>query len=112
MTTRQDVAKHRQARKQIFWHRRNLIEDLVGPKDLWPHAIFNTFWIKLQPNKSDRFKMTVFLLCNGVDPVLIKEYYSVAYIFNQKAINHVASICKDYPKSNWTAWNVAMGRSM
>lgn len=112
MATLTQVAQQRARNHTEFWRQRRLIEDLVGPFSQWPHAIHRIFFTKLKPTNRDRFAMTVFFLCNGLDPILLKEYYDIAYIFDAEAKRHIDYIIKKYPTSKWTAWNIAMGRSM
>ena len=63
------------------------ISDLLNmlPKShLWPHAIRDAFYSKHMNNK-ERFKVTVFFLCNGVDPELIKNAYQQRFKFDYEA---------------------------
>ncbi|AXH73547.1 MAG: hypothetical protein [Doliovirus lythtis] len=112
LSSRRAVAAHRNRNKAELWRLRSLFEDLIGTKEHWPNAIFKVFFFKLKPSNSDRFKLTVFLLCNGVDPLLIQEYYAVAYLFTQHQQRQIRDIIKKYPSSKWTAWNVSERKSM
>lgn len=89
-----------------------LLQDIIGPQKEWPRRIKNTIWQKSHLKNEDRFKTTVFFMCNGVNPYFIRAFYRHKYNFDRSAWNQVNYIIQKYPRSKWTAWNVAMKKSM
>lgn len=91
-----------------------IIVDLIGPTGAWPRAIAHIFNNKgFHLRHKDRFTIVVFFLCNGVNPELIREWFAVRpQAFTAKDLQQIDYIVKKYPESSWTAWNVAMGKSM
>jgi hypothetical protein len=91
-----------------------VIVDLIGPTSVWPRAIAHMFNNKCYHLRhKDRFTVVVFFLCNGVNPELIREWFAMRpQAFTSKDLQQIDYIVKKYPESNWTAWNVAMGKSM
>lgn len=63
-------------------------------------------------NNQDRFTITVFLLCNGINPTLIKTYFADCFKFDQSAWRQIDYLIKNYPTSNWKQWNVSQQKSM
>lgn len=85
--------------------------DIVGPIYKWPHSISGLL-PKQHLNNQERFKLTVFLLCNGVNPEMIKAYFSDCYGFDAQAWRQINYVIKAYPTSQWKAWNVQENRSI
>ena len=77
----------------------------------WPVAIRRAFF-KSHMNNSERFKVTVFFLANGVAPYVIKNCYAHKFNFDASAWRQINWIINQYPTSNWTAWNIALQRSV
>ncbi len=90
----------------------NKLQDLVGRYQDWPRVIWRRLFIKRHLKYRDRFIHTVFYLCNGVNPRIIREFYRATYDFDRSAWQHVNDLIKDYPRSSWTAWNVSQGKTM
>lgn len=91
------------------------IVDLVGPLSVWPRAVRSAFESKTRLHRYDRFKLTVFLLVNGVSPSAIMNMYDSAFastVSDSRRRSNIEMIIRDYPGSKWTAFNVAMGETM
>lgn len=85
--------------------------NMLPKSHLWPKAIREAFF-KKHMNNTERFKVTVFFLANGVAPFLITKAYQKKFNFDKEAWRQINWIFQKYPTSNWTAWNVALGRSV
>jgi hypothetical protein len=86
--------------------------DLIGPSKLWPHQIRLKLFSSKHLNNRDRFACTIFLLCNGVNPRLIREFYHDCFNFDAEANRHINYLIDKYPTSNWKQWNVALNKSI
>lgn len=109
--TPKDIARKRSINAAAIQRYKETIEDIVGDKDQWPRSIKNTFYTQLRPTNRDRFTMIVFFLNNGLNPVIIREYFQMAYVFDQDAWRQINYIIAKYPTSSWTSWNVSEQRS-
>jgi len=96
--------------RKAYWVK--LLQDLIGPTHQWPQKIRMWLLRTTHPNNMQRFGMTVFLLKNGTDPELIKEFYTDLFDFDREAWRQINWIIGKYPTSNWTSWNVYANRSM
>lgn len=88
------------------------VQNLIGRTHLWPQAIRNTLLTKPHLTNVDRFKVVIFFLCNGVSPQLIKSLLYSKFTFDQDAQRHIEYLITKYPTSRWTAWNIAMNKSI
>lgn len=88
------------------------LQDQIGNTILWPLEIQRCLLQKKHLTNQERFKCTVFLLCNGMAPWLIEDYYKFRYRFDKNAWRQIDYVIRKYPKSNWTAWNTSERRSM
>lgn len=104
-------ARKRYINRAAIAKMRETIFDIVGPASEWPRGVLDIF-TKLHIKNKDRFTLTVFLLGNGLNPVVIKEYYAMAYAFDKSANTQIDYIIGKYPKSFWTTWNVHFKKSM
>lgn len=86
--------------------------DLIGHSKFWPNYIRRLMFGARHLNNQQRFTITVFLLCNGVNPVLIKAYYDDCFNFDASAYRQINWIINNYPTSNWKQWNVALQKSI
>jgi len=87
--------------------------DIIGPGKFWPKALWNLVARKFHINNEQRFKLTVFFLCNGVAPHIINGFYRTRYRkLDNEAWRQIAYLIKAYPGMSWTAWNVYERRSM
>lgn len=86
--------------------------DLIGPSGDWPRQIRQLLFGGKHLNNSQRFQTTVFLLCNGVNPILIKAFYKDCFKFDDQANRQIDWIIKKYPTSKWMQWNVSQRKSM
>lgn len=96
--------------KRSAWMK--FIQDKIGPQKQWPIKIKAAMYGKKVLKNTDRFTITVFLLCNGLDPFWIKRFFDTQTPMDDSAKRQVNWIIEKYPTSRWTAWNVAMNRSM
>lgn len=87
------------------------IFELIGEPENWPNKMSELF-AKTDHTHSERFSLVVFLLCNGIDPVMIVEYLQEQTNLNKKQRDHVMQIIKEYPTSSWTSWNMSLGRRL
>lgn len=112
---KQMVARKRHRNRTRIQEMRGLLEDLAGPIPLWPRAIQRNMFVATQLNDSQRFATIVFLMGNGVDPLLILEYFDLAFYFNQDQQEKIRRIINRYPgpdpRRPWTYWNVSAGHS-
>lgn len=88
-----------------------LLEDLLGPSRTWPSAIRMMLLSYGHLNNSQRFAATVFLLGNGINPRLIEEFYASRFNFDAAAWRQVQYVIRMFPTSNWTYWDVNLGRT-
>lgn len=88
-----------------------MLKDLIGPTHKWPNTIRKTFLSKKHMTNPERFKVTIFFLNNGVNPVLIKECYKIMFKFDRSANTQIDYLIKKYPSSKWKAWNVHLNKS-
>lgn len=88
------------------------IQEIIGPEKLWPIAIKHLVYRAKHLNNVQRFKVTVFFLCNGLHPDYICGFYQSTFNMDAEAARHVMYIIKKYPTSRWTAWNIHLGRSV
>lgn len=86
-------------------------QDLIGPSGQWPRAIRPLFFARNHLTNRERFTVVIFLLANGVNPVLIREFFSEVFPGDNWRY-HVDYLIRRYPSSNWMAWNVALNRSV
>lgn len=84
--------------------------ELLPKSNKWPEAIRKAFFKKHMSN-TDRFKVTVFFLENGIAPYVIKNCYEHRFKFDKSAWSQINWIINTWPTSNWTAWNCTLGRS-
>ena len=57
--------------------------------------------------------MIVFLYRNGVNPAIIKDFFSECYRFDGSAWRQINYVIKALEQGrNWEQWNVVMQRSM
>lgn len=85
--------------------------DLVGPLDEWPNTI--SYLIKLRHlENQQRFKVIVFLLHNGISPNEVRYYLEECFEFDHAAWRQINWILRHWINMPWTAWNVAMRRSV
>lgn len=89
---------------------RHLLSDF--PKShLWPKAIRDAFY-KKHMNNTERFKVVVFFLANGVEPRVLMQALAEKFKFDKEAWRQIRWIVDKYPTSNWKAWNIAERRSI
>lgn len=62
-------------------------------------------------NNSERFKVTVFFLQNGIAPHTIKAAYAHRFTFDKSAWMQINWVINNWPTSNWTAWDCTLGRT-
>ena len=87
------------------------IVSIVGPQDQWPREIIRAFKGVLIPNRTERFKVTVFLYTNGIDEDDIMKWYDMSTILNDCERRNIRRIIERYPMERWTAWKPLEGRS-
>jgi DNA primase large subunit len=109
--TAKDIARKRAINAAAIARYKETIEDIVGDKDQWPRAIKQIFYTRLRPTNRERFTMIVFFLNNGLNPVILREYFQMAYVFDADAWRQINHVITRYPSSNWTAWNISEQRS-
>lgn len=86
---------------------------MIGHSNEWPRAIRKMLYANKHLNYRERFIVTVFLLENAVNPLDVTMLMRDLYIhMDHSAVNHIASLIKAYPKSNWTQYNVSQKRSV
>lgn len=83
----------------------------IPKSHLWPNAIRTAFFKKHMTN-TERFKVTVFFLANGISPHVILNAYRHRFNFDKSAYRQLEWIIKKYPTSNWKAWNIMERRSI
>ena len=94
------------------------IVDIVGPVGNWPKHIRPLFWKKDIKDK-ERFKLSVFIYVNGVNPELFYEWIHAIKILNPKNksgwahIRYLFKIMEEgrEKRRTWYAWNVHENRS-
>lgn len=96
-----------------------LLEELIGPFYKWPDLVKPFFFgpnpvIKKEIHYQDRFRITKFLLVNGISPDQVLEWFEEkCEDFTHGKRKHVESIIAEYkPGCKWGAWNVSQGRYM
>jgi len=109
--TAKDIARKRAINAAAIQRYKETIEDIVGDKDNWPRQIKRTFYTVLRPNNQQRFTMLVFFLNNGLNPVILREYFQMAYVFDSDAWRQINWVITHFPNSNWTSWNVSENRT-
>lgn len=90
---------------------KDLIIDIIGPTYAWPRSISTKFIHDIKLDNRERFSLTVFFLCNGLNPELLEDYLD-CFDYDSNARGQVRWIVQQYPSSQWKAWNVAMSKSM
>jgi len=88
------------------------IQDQCGPFHRWPSDIKSILLTgtPFSPHvkNTGRFSVTVFFLTQGMNPVLIREFWAENYPhFDRSAWAQIEWILRKYPTSNWTQMNVA-----
>lgn len=89
---------------------RLLLEDFPRAH-LWPKAIREAFF-KSHMNNTERFKVTVFFLANGIAPHVIVKAYAAKFTFDKEAWRQIHWVILKYPTSTWTGWNITLRRSV
>lgn len=100
---------HKVAKKA---HYLRIIQDLIGPTRYWPASIRIDMLSKPVITNQSRFKIVVFLLCNGVNPITIREALNAFFKLDDDAKRHIDWVIKNYPLRKWKAWNIAMQMSI
>ena len=94
------------------------IVDIVGPVRNWPKHIKPLFW-KKDIKDEDRFKLSVFIYVNGVNPEIFYEWIHAIKLLNPKNksgwahIRYLFKIMEEgrEKRRTWYAWNVHENRS-
>lgn len=88
-----------------------LISELIGPVEVWPYNIQEI--LKTEDLKYEhRFKLVIFLLGNGIAPIVFKPWLYSNWHFEIKDKLHIESLIKAYPSSKWTTWNMCQATYM
>lgn len=87
------------------------LNEVLGDQRAWPVAIRYAIHKKHMSNQ-DRFKVIVFLLCNGVSPTWILAFFQAVGNYDQAAYRQINWIIVHYPHKNWKAWNLTLRRSV
>lgn len=90
----------------------NLAFELIGPSHMWPRAIQKAFFQTRNPTNSDRFKLICFFVVNGLHPTQIRNLFMMRpFTLDKSAWRQIEWVLKEAPHKDWTAYNVAIGKS-
>jgi len=95
-----------------------LLQEIIGPLYLWPNLVKPFFFgpnpaIKQEIGDQDRYRITKFLLVNGVSPDQVLEWFEEKIDFIPSRRNQIERVIEEYkPGCKWGAWNVSQGRYM
>ena len=90
-----------------------LLQDLVGKSHRWPRAIQHMVFRQTHLNNQERFSVIVFLYRNGVDPCIIRDFFSECYQFDCAAWRQINWVVRELEHGRgWKQWNVFLGRSV
>ena len=90
-----------------------LLQDLVGKSHKWPRAIQRMVFQQRHLNNQDRFTVMVFLYRNGVNPVVIKDFFSECYRFDAAAWRQINWVVRELEHGkDWTQFNVVLDRTV
>lgn len=99
---------------ESWQHMEYVIEDIVGPWSDWPSNMLEYMGLeaaKTAPRRDQRFKITLFLLANVVDPELIDQWFVKKWpeLNTRKFAKDQLDTIRGWKSGNktWTSWNVA-----
>ena len=125
---KRELSERKRARGDSFTQQYADITDLTGDPLNWPEQIcairkhrhaskfedFRRLFISPTLKYRERFKLTLFLLGNGVNPTMILEYYAAnGTLRDVSALRSVKALCKSYIEqtiSNFTSYDLTSGR--
>ena len=125
----------RKRRSARFARSYEMITDLIGDPLNWPELIcavrvsngvrrhacaredFRRLFIAENLKHGERFKLTLFLLSNGVPPIMIEEYYTAnASLRDESAVRSVKAMLDEYKcldelkRNSWSTFDLCTGR--
>ena len=90
-----------------------LLQDLVGSSHKWPRAIQRVVFGQTHLTNPERFTVIVFLYRNGVNPVIIKDFFSECYHFDAAAWRQINYVLRELEQGrDWKQWNIVLKRSV
>lgn len=88
------------------------LQEIIGPTHKWPNQLRDLILRSRHVNNQQRFIIIVFMMCNGVQPMVVRDFFGERFDLDKAAWRQIDWVINKYPTSRWTAWNVAMGKSM
>lgn len=85
--------------------------EVLGPSHEYPRAIQRCIYEHRHLNNTQRFKLVVFFMVNGVDPAIFVPWMLSRFNFDADAKRHILYLVRVYPQRNWKAWNVALKKT-
>jgi len=95
-----------------------VLQEIIGSTVDWPRAIKKTLFATKKPSNPQRFALIVFLRVNGVQKNMTYNVMLNGIFFDDfdaAARRQIRWVNERYPNKGsreWTAWNVAMRRTM
>jgi hypothetical protein len=96
---------------------RELCRDIVGPFDAWPRELSDCFFRLINGqhiSNQNRFKLSSFLLVNGLNPEFLPDIFNLTYANDNTVKSQLAFVVRQFEAGNrsYFAYNISEGARM